>query len=107
MQAAAILTKMACYTIVALHSADTVVTIRKVIFIWSALAGLDLPVVNARIWELFFVLLTLAASSALVVEVGYMPFILCLMLHPACLMSHPNKLYTHVSQVEGKLHATP
>jgi len=84
MQAAAILTKMACYTIVALHSADTVVTIRKVIFIWSAQAGLDLPVVNARIWELFFVWLTLAASSALVVEVGYMPFIWHLMKACSC-----------------------
>ncbi|KAA6420298.1 MAG: hypothetical protein FRX49_09782 [Trebouxia sp. A1-2] len=61
---------MACYTIVALHSADVVVTVRKVIFVWSAQAGLDLPMVDVRIWELLPTFLTLAASSALLVE-GY------------------------------------
>ncbi len=107
MQAAAILTKMACYLIVALHSADVVVTLRKVVFIWSAQAGLGLPVVDVRIWELLPVFLTFAASFALVVEVGYLPFIWHLIGHPACLMLCPNKLYMHVSQVEGELHATP
>ena len=107
MQAAATLTKMACYTIVALHSADVVITVRKVIFLWSAQAGLDLSVVDGRIWELLPVFLTFAASFALVVEVGCLPFIWQLMVHPACLMLCQNKLYMHVSQLEGELHATP
>lgn len=96
---------MACYTIVALHSADVVVTVRKVIFVWSAQAGLDLPMVDVRIWELLPTFLTLAASSALLVEVGYMLFVWHPMVHPACLMSHPITLYKHVSQPEQELHA--
>ena len=106
-QAGAILTKMACYIIVALHSADVVVALRKVIFVWSAGAGLDLPVVDVRLWELLPLCLTIAASFATVVEVGYVPSIWHLIVHPACLMLCPNKLYIHVNQVEGELHATP
>lgn len=107
MQAGVILTKMVCYIIVALHSADVVVAVRKVIFVWSAQAGLDLPVVDIRIQELLPLFLTFAASLAMVVEVGYMPYIWHLMVHPACLMLCPNKLYMHVNQVAGELHATP
>ena len=84
MQAGAILTKMACYIIVALHSADVVVAVRKVIFVWSAQAGLDLPVVDVRIWELLPLFLTFAASLAMVVEVAYMPFIWHLMKACSC-----------------------
>ncbi len=84
MQAGVILTKMACYIIVALHSADVVVAVRKVIFVWSAQAGLDLPVVDVRIQELLPLFLTFAASFAMVVEVGYMPFIWHLMKACCC-----------------------
>ena len=107
MQAGAILTKMACYIIVALHSADVVAAVRTVIFVWSARAGLDLPVVDVRLWEVLPLCLTFAASFATVVEVGYVPSIWHLIVHPACLMLCPNKLYMHVNQVEEELHATP
>ena len=102
MQAGAILTKMACYIIVALHSADVVLAVRKVIFVWSAQAGLDLPVVDARVWEILPLFLTCAASFAMVVEVGYMPFIWHLV--KACSCNLNERLHAfHLAPREGML----
>ena len=74
---------MACYTVGPLVFADLVFTVREVALMWGAQAGLDLLVVDGRIWELLPVSLILAASCALLVEVGHTPFTACLMLYSA------------------------
>jgi hypothetical protein len=106
MQAATVLFKMACHTMGPLVFADLVFTVRKVVLMWGAQAGLDLLVVDVRIWELLPVSLILAASCALLIEVGHTPFTTCLMIHLACCCTgllFLNKLCDHVSKLEGVL----
>ncbi len=83
MQAAIILFKMACYTVVPLLFADLVFSMREVVLMWGAQAGLDLSVVEASIWELFPFSCILVASCALLTEVGLTPFTACLLVYPA------------------------
>jgi hypothetical protein len=60
---------MARYTVESMAYAEVVLTMRETIL--SAQAGLDLLVVDVSIWDLLPGLLILAASSALMIEVGH------------------------------------
>jgi len=69
MQAANFLKKVAHYTVESVPFAEVVLAMRKSIL--SAHAGLHLLVVDITIWHLLPGLLILAASLALVIEVGH------------------------------------
>ncbi len=69
MQATTVLYQMTRYTVEPMAFAEVMLAMRKSIL--SAQAGLDLLVVDVTIWELLPALLILAASSALVIEVGH------------------------------------
>ena len=69
MQAATVLYKTACYIVEPMAFAEVVLAIRNTIL--RAQAGLDLLVVDVTIWDLLPGLLILAASLALVIEVGH------------------------------------
>ena len=107
MQAATVLSKMACYTIGPLFVVDLVFSMGKVALMWGDQAGLDLLVADGRILELFPVSLALAASCGLLLEVEHSPFTACLMLYPAYWRTglsydrpvHTNKL-CNLSKVE-------
>lgn len=77
MQAATIVFKMACYTLGPLAFVDLMFTVRKGVMLWGAQAGLNLVVVDTRMWELLPVFLILAAGCALLTEVGLTPFTTC------------------------------
>ncbi len=69
MQAATVLFGKARYTMEPMAFAEVVLAMRKTIL--SAQAGLDLLVVDVTIWDLLPGLVILAASFALVIEVGH------------------------------------
>ena len=69
MQAATVLYKTARYIVEPMAFAEVVLAMRKTIL--RAQAGLDLLVVDVTIWDLLPGLLILAASLALVIEVGH------------------------------------
>ncbi len=51
----------------------------QAVLMWGDQAGLELWVVDSRIWKLFPVSLMLAASCALLIEVGLTPFTACML----------------------------
>ena len=83
MQAAILLFKMACYTVGPLLVLDLVFSMGQPVLMWGDQAGLELWVVDSRIWKLFPVSLMLAASCALLIEVGLTPFTACMLVYPA------------------------
>ena len=94
MQAAIVLLKMTCYTLLPMLFADIMVNVRKAILVRSAQAGFEVLALQIRMWELLPVFLMIAISSALVIEVWHPPFSSCLMVHPACFTTgllRPNK----------------
>ncbi len=67
MQAAIVLLKMTCYTLLPMLFADIMVNVRKAILVRSAQAGFEVLALQIRMWELLPVFLMIAISSALVI----------------------------------------
>ncbi len=71
MQAAIVLLKMTCYTLLPMLFADIMVNVRKGILVRSAQAGFEVLALQIRMWELLPVFLMIAISSALLIEVWH------------------------------------
>lgn len=71
MQAAMVLLKVTCYTLIPMLSADIMASVRKTLLLRTAQVHLQVLVLENRLLELLPAFLMVATSSALLIEVWH------------------------------------